>query len=257
MASNMSPLSPTSDRRYSDDSISSASTTSLVFDRIQEKTMMDASRDNNDSRALEDDDPLKEEDDLETGPFLGPGASLHREPMDRGLRRILIIVGSVFVAAWLIGLGTFLYFGSYHHESDTEHDPDAATRGSGKAVTMDQLFSGFWQAKSHSISWIGGPDGEDGLLLEVGASEKPYIVVEDIRNDKETRSPIDTEVKASKSRTLMKDNFFVYEGNQYSPEWNEPSPDLKKVLLGVEKEEELASLFQRHLFHSRCRDSRS
>ncbi|KAI1028123.1 hypothetical protein LB505_002277 [Fusarium chuoi] len=33
----------------------------------------------------------------------------------------------------------------------------------------------------------------------------------------------------------MKDNFFVYEGNQYSPEWNEPSPDLKKVLLGVEK----------------------
>ncbi|KAI1028056.1 hypothetical protein LB505_002278 [Fusarium chuoi] len=75
----MSPLSPVSDRRYSDDSISSASTTSLVFDRIQEKTMMDASRDNSDSRALEDDDPLKEEDDLETGPFLGPGASLHQD----------------------------------------------------------------------------------------------------------------------------------------------------------------------------------
>ncbi|CAJ0541645.1 Ff.00g081540.m01.CDS01 [Fusarium sp. VM40] len=235
MASDMSSLPPASDRRYSDDSISSASTTSLVFERIQEKTEMDSAKDNNDTRALDDDDPLKEEDDLETGPFLGPGAVLHREPMDKGLRRILIIVGALFVAGWLAGLGIFLYTGSYHHESDTEHDPDAATRGSGKAVTMDQLFDGTWRAKTHSISWIAGPDGEDGLLLEVGASEKPYIVVEDIRDDKkDTRAPIDKD-KASKSRTLMKDNFFVYEGNQYTPDWNEPSPDLKKVLLGVSK----------------------
>ncbi|KAF5231248.1 hypothetical protein FAUST_9397 [Fusarium austroamericanum] len=228
----------TSERRYSDDSddsISTASTTSFVFERIQEKTEMDAGKDNNDPRALDDDDPLKEEDDLETGPFLGPGATLHRQPMDKKLRRILIIAGAAFVALWLAGLGIFLYKGSYHHESDTEHDPDAATRGSGKTVTMDQLFDGSWQAKSHSISWIAGPDGEDGLLLEVGASEKPYIVVEDIRKDKENRAPINTEIKASKSRTLMKDNFFVHDGNQYTPDWNEPSPDLKKVLLGVNK----------------------
>ncbi|KAF5026297.1 hypothetical protein F66182_1619 [Fusarium sp. NRRL 66182] len=237
MASAMSSLTPASDRRYSDDSLSSVSTTSLVFDRIQEKSEMETGRDNsnNDRRALEDDDPLGEQDDLETGPFLGPGATLHRQPMDKGLRRVLIIAGVVFVGGWLAGLGLFLFSGSHHHESDTEHDPDAATRGSGKAVTMDQLFDGTWSARSHSISWIAGPKGEDGLLLEVGAREKPYIVVEDIREGKETRSPIDTEIKTSRSRTLMKDEYFVYDGSHYSPDWSEPSPDLTKVLLGVKK----------------------
>ncbi|EEU43005.1 uncharacterized protein NECHADRAFT_47100 [Fusarium vanettenii 77-13-4] len=231
-----SALSPEGDRRYSDDSLSSVSTTSLVFERIQEKTEMDADNDKEkDPRALDDEDPLRDEDDLETGPFLGPGASLHREPMDRGLRRILIIVAVVFIGGWLAGLGIFIASGSYHHESDTEHDPDANSRGSGKSLSMDQLFDGTWSPKYHSISWIAGPKGEDGLLLEVGASNKPYIVVEDIRSDKNVATRDDAEPKASNSRTLMEHPYFEYDGKQYSPSWSEPSPDLTKVLLGVDR----------------------
>ncbi|KAJ3501501.1 hypothetical protein NM208_g16922 [Fusarium decemcellulare] len=236
MASDMSSFAPESDRRYSDDSLSSVSTTSLVFERIQEKTEMDSSRDRDDPHAFDDDDPLKDEDDLETGPFLGPGASLHREPMDRGLRRILLIVGAVFVGGWLAGLGLFIASGSYHHESDTEHDPDATSRGSGKSLAMDQLFDGTWSAKYHSLSWIAGPKGEDGLLLEVGANNKNYIVVEDIREEKDAAKRDDGDNTAtSKSRTLMERPVFNYKDNQYTPEWTEPSPDLSKVLIGVKK----------------------
>ncbi|KAF4979886.1 hypothetical protein FZEAL_3997 [Fusarium zealandicum] len=233
MASDMSALvAPESERRYSDDSLSSVSTTSLVFERIHEKTEMDSSKD---PRNLDDDDPLKEEEDLETGPFLGPGAALHRQPMDRSMRRILFIVVLVLLGGWLAGLGIFLVTGSYHHESDTEHDPDAASRGSGKSLTMDQLFDGTWSAKYHSISWIAGPGGEDGLLLEVGASDKAYMVVEDIRSDKDARSPDDDVAKVSGSRTLMEKPYFNYDGHQYTPEWTGPSPDLTKVLIGVKK----------------------
>ncbi|KAM5345315.1 hypothetical protein ACJ41O_011177 [Fusarium nematophilum] len=238
MDSNASTFAPESERRYSNDSLSSVSTTSLVFDRIQEKTEMDAGREK-DPRALDADDPLKEDEDedLETGPFLGPGAALHRQPMDKGLRRILIIVGTVFLGGWLAGLGIFVASGSYRHASDSEHDPDAASRGSGKSITMDQLFDGTWSPTYHSISWIASPDGRDGLLLEKGASGKDYMVVEDIRNEKKSRRTPDDDADAevSKSRTLMEKPFFVYDGQQYTPDWTGPSPDLTKVLIGVSK----------------------
>lgn len=226
--------------RRSDDSLSSVSTTSLVFERIQEKTTRDAQGERTRkeySGTLEDDDFLKDEDadDLETGPFLGPGASLHRKPMDKGLRRIIIIVAVVVVGCWLGGLAAFVYSGKYHHESDTEHDPDASSRGSGKAITMDQIFNGFWAPKWHAISWVAGPDGEDGLLVEVGASGKDYMVVEDVRSSNSERTD-DNAAEISSSRTLIKEKTFVYDGVVYHPEWTGASPDLTKVLIGVKKE---------------------
>lgn len=222
--------------RYSHDSLSSVSTTSLVFERLHEKSEKDSEK-HNDSRALDDDDPMREDaDDLETGPFLGPGAALHRKPMDKGLRRLLIIVAVVFVGGWFAGLGIFVAKGSYHHESDTEHDPDADSRGSGKSLQMDQLFNGFWTPSSHSVSWLAGPDGEDGLMLEVAAPGKDYMVVEDVRTQKDTMTTGDASTKINKARTLMQQPYFQYGGKQYTPAWTGPSPDLTKVLIGINRE---------------------
>lgn len=235
--------------RTSLDSLSSVSTTSLVFDRLHEETekgprKMAGSKGMTRNTAdgayadLANEDPLKDEDDsndLETGPFLGPGASLHRQPMNTGMRRILIAAVALFVAGWFVALGVFVANGSYKHESDSEHDPDAGSRGSGKAITMDHIFSGYFYAKSHSISWIASPDGQDGLLLEQGAHGKDYLVVEDVRDNKDTITTGDASSKVAKPRSLMKNPFFKYGGKTLHPEWVKPSPDLSKVLIGIKK----------------------
>ncbi|KAJ4858265.1 prolyl oligopeptidase family domain-containing protein [Trichoderma breve] len=219
------------ERSPSMDSLSSVSTTSIVFDRIQEE--MEKGKVPRKARSrlgytdVYAEDPLKEEasDDAETEAFLGStGAGLQRRPMDRKLRRILWIGALIFVAAWIASLVVFVSNGSYKHASDVEHDPDADSRGSGKPVTLEQLYDRYWSAKQKSISWIAGPNGEDGLLLERGAEGKDYLVVEDVRS------------AVAKSRTLMKDADFVYDGQSYAPQWLEPSPDQTKVLIGVSRE---------------------
>ena len=240
-------------RRPSTDSLSSVSTTSIVFDRLHEhSTTPDFANEKRSRHArgdskytdadddIENQDPLKDEDpnDAETGPFLGmSGAPLQRKPMDRTCRRVLIIVGLVFLAGWIASLGIFLWTGSYHHASDSEHDPDADFRGSGKGVTMDQVMEGFWRPKYETLQWIAGPNGEDGLLLEKGVPGKDFLVVEDVRaNEKKDISEGTETGKLAQTRTLIKDDKFVYEGTVLSPEWVEASPDLKKVLIGTKKE---------------------
>lgn len=249
----MTAPSKSDDRRTSHDSLASVSTTSIVFDRIQEQTekMTTSSKSkkartyaDDDNDDLDDLDPLKDEEDndLETGPFLGGGTgdadsriaagNTRRLPMDKGLRKILIIAGSVFVLGWLVSLAVFVTTGSYHHLSDADHDPDSDLRGSGKSVTLDQVMSGYWRAKSHSISWIADPNGQDGLLLEKAASGKDYLVVEDVKSiggDEEEKA-FDT------ARTLMKESTFKYNDATFRPDFVDPSPDLKKIILGVSKE---------------------
>lgn len=191
------------------------------------------------NRTLDDEDPLKDEeaDDLETGPFLGPGSALHRKPMDKGLRRLIIIVVAVFVGGWLAGLGIFIHSGAHVQDDNTDWEPPSfGTEGTGtEQITMDQIFQGYWAPKSHSISWVPGPDGEDGLLIEVGASGKDYMVVEDVRSKKESVTD-DESATIMMSRTLIEKNVFQYDGKMYNPEWTRASPDLKKVLVGVRKE---------------------
>lgn len=225
--------------------MSSVSTTSIVFERLHEETekglrakRASKMKSGYTDAAYDDDRPLKEEDDdtlndPETGPFL-PNSAVPPQPrgMDRSLRRALIAIGAVFVGGWVIALVVFITSGSYKHESDTEHDPDAGVRGSGKHITMDQLHSGFWRPQSHSISWIAGPDGEDGLLLEWDTFGKDYIVVEDVRASKDVRDDKEG-AKVTTTRTLMKERYFQYEDRPMEPQWVEPSQDLKKVLLGV------------------------
>ncbi|POR34521.1 Putative dipeptidyl-aminopeptidase B [Tolypocladium paradoxum] len=240
MAPSIPDLDGQRDPRPSLDSLTSVSTTSLVFERLHEEMEKDPQSRKASKRAGSG--ALYPEegdygDDAETGPFLGqPGAPLQRKPMDRSLRRILLIIGVVFVAGWLAALGVFVVAGKYRHASDLDHDADADSRGSGKAVTMDQVFGGFWSPRAHSISWIADPDGQDGLLLEQGATGKDFLVVEDVRSNKDTAAARDADTKLARSRTLMKTAFFEWNGKPRRPDWLEPSPDLNFVLMAVNKE---------------------
>ncbi|KOS19632.1 putative dipeptidyl-aminopeptidase B [Escovopsis weberi] len=237
------------------DSLSSVSTTSIVFDHIQEETeKTDAAERRRTSKNREDvyaqvplPSPHDEDalDDAETGAFLGSaGAGIQQRPMHRSLRRVLIIVAVVFVAGWALSLAVFLSTGSYKHASDSEHDPDATTRGSGKPITMDQLFNGHWSAKKRSLQWIAGQEGEDGLLLETGAAGKDFMVVEHVQTTiggggggfgSAARADAAGDALIPPPRTLMQNGTFVYAGRRYVPSWTRPSPDLSRVLIGVEK----------------------
>ncbi|KAK3941091.1 dipeptidyl aminopeptidase-like protein [Diplogelasinospora grovesii] len=233
------------DGRMSHESDSSVSTTSLVFERIEER-LAEKYRPNTDRNVYED-DPLKDEqhgghddDDLETGPFLGGSANTGagtaapqtRKPMDRGLRRLLLVVSASLVAAWVVGLFVYISTQAYKHSSTFEHDPQAtASRGDGKQVTLDQIMGGFWYPQSHSISWIAGADGEDGLLLEKGAAGKDYLVVEDVR----AKDP-GADAQVLGSRTLIKSDTFTYGGASFRPDKVVPSRDLQRVLISTDVE---------------------
>ncbi|CRK23810.1 hypothetical protein BN1708_018061, partial [Verticillium longisporum] len=107
------PTQDTLDRRHSrESSISSASTTSLVFDRLAEESEKnhDASSRPHPSAARhaytdDNSDAIKESDinDPETGPFLGASSETTpaRKGVDRKLKKVLLIVGGFFVAAWI------------------------------------------------------------------------------------------------------------------------------------------------------------
>jgi dipeptidyl aminopeptidase len=239
--------------RKSGDSVSSASTTSLVFERISEKVTADderTSRGNShkkgrknmvtakfpprgDSFAYADDENeqhlFEDEDgdgDLETGPFL---QSQGDKSVDKKFRRMIWVIGGAFIGIWVVALVLFLARQSYRHASDTPHDPAATvTKGSGKQITLDQVMGGQWRAARHSISWIQGANGEDGLLLEQGAAGKDYLVIEDIRKD----VTADTGVLGTK--TLMKQGYFTVGGEGHSSSKVFPSKDLKKVLIATD-----------------------
>ncbi|EOO02628.1 putative dipeptidyl aminopeptidase b protein [Phaeoacremonium minimum UCRPA7] len=238
-------------RRMSAESDSSVSTTSLVFERISERVSNNRSSskrrtsptprrngyaDHDSLSDFDEEDPLKEErdDDLETGPFLASAAVTGGKRMDKSMKRLVIIISGVFVAAWVVALFVYLSAQSYKHASDFEHDPQAtASRGHGKSVSMDQLQSGFWYSKSHSISWIRGADGEDGLLMEKDVPGKDYLIVEDVRSQNPDAVAA-TGAQLASSKTLMRNGPFIYAGRQYVPSSVEPSPNLLKVLIATD-----------------------
>ncbi|KAF4637516.1 hypothetical protein G7Y89_g573 [Cudoniella acicularis] len=245
-------------RRASEDSLSSASTTSLVFERIGERVEAaeDGHNHNGNGKGLNghgnmvtpkfpprgesmtyaDDEHAsgsyeeeeKEEDDLESGPFLTKGVT--GKTVDKKLRRLIWVVGGIFVGAWVVALILFLARQSYRHSSEIPHDPTAtSTRGSGKQITLDQVMGGAWRANKQGISWIEGANGEDGLLLEQGVAGKDYLVVEDIRGSKDKEG----NAAAMATKTLMKQSSFEYNGNRLTPSRVFPSKNLKKVLLAT------------------------
>lgn len=246
--------------RKSDESFSSASTTSLVFERIGERAQAEIESgahnhteghdtmvtpkfpprgpSRNESLAYADDEQAhrpyeeeeKEDDDLESGPFLRNGAT--SKTVDTRLHRLIWIIGGVFVGAWLLAMVLFLARQAYRHSSDLPHDPAATvTRGSGKKVTLDQVMGGQWRAQRHDISWIEGANGEDGLLLEQGSAGKDYLVVEDVRGTSKNAAGAPT---AMVTKTLMKQGSFEYDGKNHIPSRVFPSKNLKKVLVATE-----------------------
>ncbi|KAI1819460.1 dipeptidyl peptidase IV N-terminal region-domain-containing protein [Xylaria intraflava] len=219
--------------RPSRDSLSSVSTTSLVFERLGEREKYDANSKNRRLPDFDDDDPLNSIDgDNERDAFMSSASSRTTLAMDMKFKRMLLLLSALFITAWIVGLTVFISSKSYQHASEKEHDPAATvSRGPGKHITLHQVLHGFWRAQDYPISWIEGANGEDGLLLEQGASGKDYLVVEDVRSQNSDHVAAGAEI--SMSKTLMHKAQFDSGGQSLSPEKVWPSPDLKKVLIAT------------------------
>lgn len=260
--------------RLSQDSDSSASTTSLVFERIGERVAAESGttkgsrtrygHNEGDLGArlsdLDDEDPLKDEAsgdyDLETGPFLsghgynnvdGPsGATASAgnnskggyHMMDRGLRRVLVIASLMIMTAWVGGLFIYISHKAYLHGSEFEHDPLATeSRGSLRKITREQVDNGFWRPVKASIAWVAGPAGEDGLLLETnagGVDGKAYLTVQDVRSLQQGQEGSTAAAVAAARRTLVEKSTFVFDGKTHHIGSAVASKDMSKVLLAVD-----------------------
>ncbi|OJJ48187.1 hypothetical protein ASPZODRAFT_62926 [Penicilliopsis zonata CBS 506.65] len=152
-------------------------------------------------------------------------------------RRVLWVLGMLCVGGWALA---FLLFVTQGHgtastaaTATTAYDPDSATGSTnyGRPVTLDQVLGGEWSARRHAISWIAGPNGEDGLLVERGeGGDKGYLRVEDIRSRKEGAEA------AAQSRVLMKDSFLRVGDRMVAPSDLWPSPDMESVLIVSDRE---------------------
>ncbi|KAI1564231.1 DAP2, Dipeptidyl aminopeptidaseacylaminoacyl-peptidase [Pyrenophora tritici-repentis] len=203
----------------SDTSISSISTTSLVLEHINDPAINGTSRSRRGEKYTDEDDEAQEAFDVEGGRYKSPIS------VDKKTRRWLWIVGIACVTGWALALVFFLMSGSYKHVSTRPHDPLASsTKGSGKKITMDDVFGGRFYAREQSLKWIAGPNGEDGLLLERDAGNAEYLVVEDIRNKG------DGDSSAKKTKLMQKSGFNV-NGYFVRPVEVWPSKDFKKVLV--------------------------
>jgi dipeptidyl aminopeptidase B len=215
--STATPSTRTSNDHYPRGSISSASTTSLVLENLNEQTVPLAFNKPAHHFEYHDND---EDDDPELPRYMAPAG----QRMSRNLRRGIWIVCVVALTGWALALLLFLIRGRYKHDSLSAYDHESPMKSSGKKVTLDQIRKGQWVPVRHEISWISGPNGEDGLLLERDQQGKDFLVVEDIRS----RS---ADAQAASSRTLMKSGWFKIYGQNIWSEETWPSPDLKKVLI--------------------------
>lgn len=145
-------------KRNSGDSGSSASTTSLVFERIGERADAAENQPLNghskmvtpkfpprgDGRPYADDEYTdrsreeeeREDDDVESGPFLSK--PMTEKETNKSFRRLIWIVGGVFIGAWILALVLFLGRQAYKHSSEIPHDP--AVRPSGLGSSSSPLF---------------------------------------------------------------------------------------------------------------------
>lgn len=164
-------------------------------------------------------------------------SSASRKPAGSKTRRIFWAVGILCLGAWLLAL--FIFSGQRRAEyaaiesaattttaAEALHDPEPATTTPNyrKPVTLEHVLGGKFAPKSHAISWIAGPNGEDGLLLEKGGSGEGYLRVDDIRGRKEGGEHI-------KPKVLMNSPAVVIDRQLVVPSRVWPSPDLKKVLV--------------------------
>ncbi|KAI4101308.1 MAG: hypothetical protein LQ339_005106 [Xanthoria mediterranea] len=153
--------------------------------------------------------------------------SIRRKP--RG--HLLWSLAGLSVAGWMLALVLFLSRRPYPIIPASSHkSPSAPQYHSDKAVTHEQVLQGKWRPTRHSISWIKGANGEDGLLLEKeGGKGRNYLVVEDVRSRKPESASLNT-------ITLMKEGVFKVNGIPVHPSKVWPSPNLEKVLVMSEQQ---------------------
>lgn len=215
--STATPSSRDSADHYRHGSITSASTTSLVLENINEHARPLASIKPLHPFEYRDND---EDDDPELPRYMAPAG----QRMSRNLRRGIWSASILALAGWGLALLLFLIRGRYRHDSQFAYNHEAPMKSSGKKVTLDQIQTGQWVPIRHEISWISGPNGEDGLLLERDQQGKDFLVVEDIRSKS-------ADAQAASSSTLMKSGWFQINGNNIWAEHTWPSPNQKKVLI--------------------------
>ncbi|KAA8645903.1 hypothetical protein EYZ11_003581 [Aspergillus tanneri] len=178
-------------------------------------------------RDLEDGEPAVDEPFLPTSkkPCSGNRA-----------RRIFWILIILCLGGWVLAFVLFLVQGRSNYQTASnalQLDKPGSGSGStsaGKPVTLEQIITGKWSATAHAISWIAGPDGQDGLLVEQGESGgKGFLRVEDIRSRED-------EANTLKGKVLMEKPVVRVDGRAVVPSRTWPSPDLNKVLLMSEHE---------------------
>ena len=211
------PHSSTSDRSHvSSESVTSISSSSIELECLNARGIK---TDDGHAAGIEQkDEDYDEEDGLVHPPII--------RPMDKRFRKTVWALGGLCLGGWLLALVLFLSRQHYRHSSNIPYDPAATvSRGSGKAVTLDQVLGVQWHPRAHDISWINGPNGEDGLLLEKErGSDRGYLVVEDVRSRKDGVESLD-------SITLMKKRTFDVGKGDISASRVWPSKDFKKVLI--------------------------
>ena len=216
--------------RPSIDSVTSASTTSLVLENLNSIPLMDRTKKDDEGRYRDDDsDPEMprshgQNEGIYTSGSIGGGSN-----MSRNLKRMIWIVTSIALVGWALALGMFLATGRYKAASTYEFDHENPNLASGKKVTLDQVMEGKWSPKYAQVQWIEGANGEDGLMLEIGQPGKDYLVVEDIRSQDEKQET------TFKTKTLLKSGDLTFEGRQVRSQDFWVSPDMQKVLVVTKK----------------------
>ena len=174
------------------------------------------------------------EEDGDEAPFL-QAKRTEASAGSRSRRAICWTIGVLAIGAWLTAFVFFLVqrpsnnvaASSAYGTNDTDlanHSSDIG--GNRKPVTLEQVLDGSWLAWSHNVDWVPGPDGEDGLLLEVGSGDdkkKGYARIEDIRQQDGENS--------SSARVLMQQSQVRVDGKVVSPSNLWPSKDLQRLLL--------------------------
>ncbi|KAG8530805.1 uncharacterized protein KY384_004162 [Bacidia gigantensis] len=206
--------------RESLDSLASSSDTSIALERLNEEGIAVGNGHTKGSPLKRRTDSYDAEDT-----FYRP-----KSKTDRRGRRLMWVLGVLCIGGWLAALMLFVSRKTYKHPSSIPYDPQATvTKGSGKAITLDSVLTGAWRPRKQDVSWIEGPNGEDGFLLERGDGKNgDYLYAEDIRKSK-------PHTESQPSQTLMKDGRFTVDGATVDTEDTWPTKDLKKVLAISEK----------------------
>ena len=204
-----------------DGSVTSTSTTSLVLESLHTHPLV-ARKPKEEFEYRDNPDDV----DVEISGYLGVERG---KSMTKVLRRIIWVLSVIGLAGWAIALVLFLIGGRYKHPSGVPYDHETPSLGAGKKITLDQVLSAQWRPAHHDMQWIEGPDGEDGLLLEMNQSGQDFLVVVDVRSRQ-------GHADAAASRTLMKIGWFQTGGAQYWTDDAWPSSDLKKVLILSKRE---------------------